>query len=125
MSHILSTYLYLQSTQHAPAKVSRKRPRPVTEWDSDSDDYVPSASEFKRARTKARYLRRRFEEVIREKAQLTGIIGTMSRTINGQFATRKYKYADMMSLRVHGTLMSLVFRTGDAFDRKGFRYLIF
>ncbi|CAN7943014.1 unnamed protein product, partial [Ixodes pacificus] len=68
-------------------EVSRKRPRPAPESDSDTDDYVVSASELKRARAEARHWRRRYEEVTREKAQLTNIIQTMSGTINGQLAT--------------------------------------
>ncbi|XP_040076473.3 uncharacterized protein LOC115315900 [Ixodes scapularis] len=62
-------------------RVSTKRRRPATESDSDSDDYVVSASELKRARSEARYWRHRCEEAIKEKAQLTNIIESMNGTI--------------------------------------------
>ncbi|XP_042147356.1 uncharacterized protein LOC121836507 [Ixodes scapularis] len=70
-------------------QVSTKRRRPATESDSDSDDYVVSASELKRARSEARYWRHRCEEAIKEKAQLTNIIESMNGTIASKLTAIK------------------------------------
>lgn len=74
------------------AQVSTKRRRPATESDSDSDDYVVSASELKRARSEARYWRHRCEEAIKEKAQLTNIIESMNGTIASKLTASKYVF---------------------------------
>lgn len=120
-SYMLSTSVYLQSAKHVLAQVPRKRLRPVPESESDTDDYVVSASELKRARTEARYWRHRYEEVFRKKAQLTYIVETISGTINGQLATGKYKYGDLMFIIVPVILMNTGLGTGGALDRKSFR----
>ncbi|CAN7988347.1 unnamed protein product [Ixodes pacificus] len=73
-------------------RVSTKRRHPATESDSDSDDYVDSASELKRARSEARYWRHRCEEAIKEKAQLTNIIESMNGTIASKLTASKYVF---------------------------------